>query len=137
MNKRIVATGIRSVANILKASSPFNMTEIELELYNNLEKLHKIVTDAKDEVAKFFDKTEAERDPSDLQMKLDTLDKNLRDLSKVTDGFYAFVVKADEAINNLYNSVKMGNVEQITEYRADIELLAGQIFSEYQKLRQR
>ena len=137
MNKKIMASSIRRMARALKASSPFNMTEIELELYNSLDKLHKIVTDAKDEVVKFFDKTETERDPSELQVKLDSLDKSLRDLPKVTDGFYSFVVRADTAINNLYNSVKTGNIEQVTEGKTDIELLAGQIFSEYQKLRQR
>ncbi len=138
MNDRILAAqALKKIAKDLMASSPFKMTEVELELYHNLDKLHDILISAKEELSKYFESDESERDPSVLQMKLDALDEKIRDLPESTDGFSAMMVRADEEITAAYDAVRKGDLTAISEAKADIELLAGKIFSEYQTLRER
>ena len=136
MDKHTIASKIRSLANRV-ASSPFNMTEVELELYHNLDKLHDILLETKEETNKYFDDSNTERDPVLFQGLLDGFDEDVRKLPKSTEGFSNYMIQADQVIARIYDAVKMNDMEAVTEAKADLDLLAGKIYAEHQKLRSR
>ena len=137
MNKKILANEIRNLADKILASSPFNMNEIELELYHNYDKLHDILLGAKEEINKYFDEENTDRDPMVLQNILDDFDEDMRKLPRSTDNFYSYLVQADSVISSIYDSVQKNDLETLTELKADLDLLAGKVYAERQKIRQK
>lgn len=136
MNKRIVASEIRDLASRI-AASPFNMTEIELELYRNYKKLHDTLQAVKGELVKYSDEENEERDPVKLQMILDDYDEDIRKIPRSTDGLHSYMVQSDALISDIYDAVQKNDFPTLTELKAELDLLAGKIFAEHQKLRQR
>lgn len=137
MNKKILANEIRNLADKILASSPFNMNEIELELYHNYDKLHDILLGVKEEINKYFDEENTDRDPMVLQNILDDFDEDMRKLPRSTDNFYSYLVQADSVISSIYDSVQKNDFETLTELKADLDLLAGKVYAERQKIRQK
>ena len=137
MNKKILANEIRNLADKILASSPFNMNEIELELYHNYDKLHDILLGVKEEINKYFDEENTDRDPIILQSILDDFDEDMRKLPRSTDNFYSYLVQADSVISSIYDSVQKNDLETLTELKADLDLLAGKVYAERQKIRQK
>lgn len=137
MNKKILANEIRNLADKILASSPFNMNEIELELYHNYDKLHDILLGVKEEINKYFDEENTDRDPIILQNILDDFDEDMRKLPRSTDNFYSYLVQADSVISSIYDSVQKNDLETLTELKADLDLLAGKVYAERQKIRQK
>lgn len=137
MNKKILANEIRNLADKILASSPFNMNEIELELYHNYDKLHDILLGVKEEINKYFDEENTDRDPMVLQNILDDFDEDMRKLPRSTDNFYSYLVQADSVISSIYDSVQKNDLETLTELKADLDLLAGKVYAERQKIRQK
>lgn len=137
MNKKILANEIRNLADKILASSPFNMNEIELELYHNYDKLHDILLGVKEEINKYFDEENTDRDPMILQNILDDFDEDMRKLPRSTDNFYSYLVQADSVISSIYDSVQKNDLETLTELKADLDLLAGKVYAERQKIRQK
>lgn len=137
MNKKILANEIRNLADKILASSPFNMNEIELELYHNYDKLHDILLGVKEEINKYFDEENTDRDPMVLQNILDDFDEDMRKLPRSTDNFYSYLVQADSVISSIYGSVQKNDLETLTELKADLDLLAGKVYAERQKIRQK
>ena len=137
MNKKFLANEIRNLANRVLASSPFNMTEIELELYHNYDKLHDILLGVKDELLKYFDEENTDRDPAKLQGILDDFDEDIRKLPRSTDNLYSYLVQADSVISSICSAVQKNDLETLTELKADLDLLAGKIYAERQKSRQK
>ena len=137
MNKKILANEIRNLADKILASSPFNMNEIELELYHNYDKLHDILLGVKEEINKYIDEENTDRDPMVLQNLLDDFDEDMRKLPRSTDNFYSYLVQADSVISSIYDSVQKNDLETLTELKADLDLLAGKVYAERQKIRQK
>ena len=137
MNKKILANEIRNLADKILASSPFNMNEIELELYHDYDKLHDILLGVKEEINKYFDEENTDRDPMVLQNILDDFDEDMRKLPRSTDNFYSYLVQADSVISSIYDSVQKNDLETLTELKADLDLLAGKVYAERQKIRQK
>ena len=137
MNKKILANEIRNLADKILASSPFNMNEIELELYHNYDKLHDILLGVNEEINKYFDEENTDRDPMVLQNILDDFDEDMRKLPRSTDNFYSYLVQADSVISSIYDSVQKNDLEALTELKADLDLLAGKVYAERQKIRQK
>ena len=137
MNKKILANEIRNLADKILASSPFNMNEIELELYHNYDKLHDILLGVNEEINKYFDEENTDRDPMILQNILDDFDEDMRKLPRSTDNFYSYLVQADSVISSIYDSVQKNDLETLTELKADLDLLAGKVYAERQKIRQK
>lgn len=137
MNKKILANEIRNLADKILASSPFNMNEIELELYHNYDKLHDILLGVNEEINKYFDEENTDRDPMVLQNILDDFDEDMRKLPRSTDNFYSYLVQADSVISSIYDSVQKNDLETLTELKADLDLLAGKVYAERQKIRQK
>ena len=137
MNKKILANEIRNLADKILASSPFNMNEIELELYHNYDKLHDILLGVNEEINKYFDEENTDRDPMVLQNILDDFDEDMRKLPRSTDNFYSYLVQADWVISSIYDSVQKNDLETLTELKADLDLLAGKVYAERQKIRQK
>ena len=137
MNKKILANEIRNLADKILASSPFNMNEIELQLYHNYDKLHDILLGVKEEINKYFDEENTDRDPMVLQNILDDFDEDMRKLPRSTDNFYSYLVQADSVISSIYDSVQKNDLETLTELKADLDLLAGKVYAERQKIRQK
>ena len=137
MNKKILANEIRNLADKILASSPFNMNEIELELYHNYDKLHDILLGVNEEIKKYFHEENTDRDPMVLQNILDDFDEDMRKLPRSTDNFYSYLVQADSVISSIYDSVQKNDLETLTELKADLDLLAGKVYAERQKIRQK
>ena len=137
MKKKILANEIRNLADKILASSPFNMNEIELELYHDYDKLHDILLGVKEEINKYFDEENTDRDPMVLQNILDDFDEDMRKLPRSTDNFYSYLVQADSVISSIYDSVQKNDLETLTELKADLDLLAGKVYAERQKIRQK
>lgn len=136
MEKSVIAGKIRNLANRI-AASPFKMTEVELELYHNLDKLRDILLETKEEVNNYFDDSNTDRDPVVFQGLLDGFDEDVRKLPRSTEGFSNYMTQADQIISRIYDAVKMNDVESLTEAKADLDLLSGKIYAEHQKLRSR
>ena len=132
-----MANEIRNLADKILASSPFNMNEIELELYHDYDKLHDILLGVKEEINKYFDEENTDRDPMVLQNILDDFDEDMRKLPRSTDNFYSYLVQADSVISSIYDSVQKNDLETLTELKADLDLLAGKVYAERQKIRQK
>ena len=137
INRRFVASSLMKIAKMLEASSPFKMTELELELYHALETLHSILEDAKKDLEKFLEKEKDDRDEAEIQFRLDELDEKVRSLPRVTDGFVQMMEEADRNLSKAYEAIRDGEEDSLLETKADLELFAGKVFSEYQNLRNR